>query len=169
MEVALPIILVLIGFALLVLEVFVPSMGLLTVASLGFLVGAMVMGFRQSSDFGFALLGVAAVGVPVVLIVSFKVFPKTPLGKHMILSGPGRHPKPATRAESRDLVGKEGVSLSSLRPSGIAEIAGRRIDVVTRGELVEPGVRIEVIESRGNRFVVRSVEEPAVEEEEELR
>jgi membrane-bound serine protease (ClpP class) len=168
-EVALPIVLLVLGFGLLVLEVFLPSMGALTVASLGCFAGSIVLAFQEGTTFGFTLLGAAAVGMPVVLIVSFKVFPKTPLGKHMILSGPGRLIRHATRAERRDLVGKIGVTLSRLRPSGIAEIEGQRIDVVTRGELVEPDVRVEVIENRGNRFVVRSVEEPAAEEEERLR
>ena len=169
MDLALPIVLLVFGFALLVLEVFIPSMRLLSIASLGCLLGSMVLGFRESTTIGFTMLGAAAVGVPTVLYAAFKLFPSTPLGKHMILSGIRRLGS-VTRTERLDLLGKEGVTVSALRPSGIAVIEGRRLDVITRGELIEAGVRIAVVENRGNRFVVRSVEPPAPEEhEEELR
>ena len=49
---------------------------------------------------------------------------------------------------------------SALRPTGIARIDGRRVDVVTRGEQLEPGTRVRVVEVSGNRLVVAAVEAP---------
>ena len=44
-----------------------------------------------------------------------------------------------------------------LRPVGKARFAGLLIDVVTQGEYIEPPARVEVIERRGNRIVVRVI------------
>ena len=61
-------------------------------------------------------------------------------------------------AEIHDgLVGAEGLAESMLRPSGIARLNDRRHDVVTRGEMIEKGARIKVIEVSGNRIVVKKV------------
>jgi membrane-bound serine protease (ClpP class) len=53
------------------------------------------------------------------------------------------------------LVGRHGVALSDLRPSGIADIDGERVDVVTSGEYIYAGERIEVIRDERYRRVVR--------------
>jgi membrane-bound serine protease (ClpP class) len=52
------------------------------------------------------------------------------------------------------LTGKTGSCLSDLRPAGIAEIDGVRLDVMTAGEYIESGTRITVVEVSGNRVVV---------------
>ena len=66
-------------------------------------------------------------------------------------AGPTR-PDPEPR---RSLLGATGTALSDLRPSGIAEIEGRRVDVVTSGEYLPRGETIEVISDEGYRRVVR--------------
>ncbi|MBI1995669.1 MAG: hypothetical protein HYS66_04275 [Deltaproteobacteria bacterium] len=52
-------------------------------------------------------------------------------------------------------MGKGGTAISPLRPAGIAEIDGERVDVVSDGEFLEPGVPIVVTRVDGNRIVVR--------------
>ena len=59
--------------------------------------------------------------------------------------------------EEKALVGKRGVSISTLRPSGRADIDGLTIDVVTEGDFVDPGQQLEVVRCEGNRIVVRPV------------
>jgi membrane-bound serine protease (ClpP class) len=54
-------------------------------------------------------------------------------------------------------VGQQGESLSDLRPTGIALIGGKRVDVVTRGELLERGSRVQVLMIEGNRVVVGAI------------
>lgn len=55
------------------------------------------------------------------------------------------------------LEGHTGIALSYLRPAGIAEIDGHRVDVVTEGEYIAAGDRIEVLRDDGYRRVVRRV------------
>jgi membrane-bound serine protease (ClpP class) len=54
------------------------------------------------------------------------------------------------------LLGKQGMTHTTLRPSGIAMIEGRRVDVVTEGVVLDAGVPVEVVKVEGNRVVVRS-------------
>ncbi|MFO7900183.1 MAG: NfeD family protein, partial [Planctomycetota bacterium] len=94
---------------------------------------------------------------------AFMLLPKTPIGKRLMLAESqtkeaGFEPQ---GEKDRDLVGKEGVSLSALRPSGEARIDGRRYDVVTEGDLIEPGTKIVVHKADGNRIVVRRAEPEA--------
>ena len=56
-----------------------------------------------------------------------------------------------------DLLGKEGVAVTPLHPSGIAQIAGKRVDVLSRGEMVPGSTRIKVIEVKGNKVVVKPI------------
>ncbi len=57
------------------------------------------------------------------------------------------------------LTGAVGIARSDLRPGGFAEIAGARVDVVSRGEYIHAGSAIEVIADEGYRRVVRRIEE----------
>ncbi len=55
------------------------------------------------------------------------------------------------------LVGKEGKSVSMLRPAGIAEIDGNRYDVVALGEFIDPDKAIRVDSVEGVRIVVKEI------------
>ncbi|EGW40022.1 NfeD family protein [Desulfosporosinus sp. OT] len=54
-------------------------------------------------------------------------------------------------------LGKQGITLSQLRPSGTADFCGERLDVVTEGTFVTSGSRIKVIAVEGTRVIVRQV------------
>jgi membrane-bound serine protease (ClpP class) len=54
-------------------------------------------------------------------------------------------------------VGRDGTALTDLRPSGTARIGDERVDVVTEGEYVPQGSRVQVLRSEGYRHVVRKV------------
>lgn len=63
----------------------------------------------------------------------------------------------AAPQELAALAGQSGQSLSPLRPAGIALINGRRVDVVTNGEFIEPETEVEVVAVEGSRVVVQSL------------
>lgn len=56
--------------------------------------------------------------------------------------------------EHTDLVGQVGRTLTALRPGGSAMFGDTRLDVVARGEFVNSGARVKVMEVHGNRVVV---------------
>ncbi|TWT99914.1 hypothetical protein Pla108_08570 [Botrimarina colliarenosi] len=61
-------------------------------------------------------------------------------------------------ADYEHLLGKTGTATTNLLPSGRAEIDGEPVDVVTRGEVVDRGEAVEVVETHANRVVVRRVQ-----------
>jgi membrane-bound serine protease (ClpP class) len=56
-----------------------------------------------------------------------------------------------------ELVGRTGMASTDLRPAGVAELDGERVDVVTEGEYIAAGTAIEVLRAEGYRHVVRAV------------
>lgn len=55
------------------------------------------------------------------------------------------------------LLGKQGIAISELRPAGVAEIEGQRVDVVTQGGMIAEGDRVRVTKVEGNRVVVEAI------------
>lgn len=145
--------LMLVGVALLALEVVVlPGVGL--IGAMG-LVGVAAAVWAAYAMIGPAYAGVTLAGAVLTSALAFWLLPRTRLGRSMVL-------ETATTARVGDprllaLVGKEGVALTPLRPSGTIEVDGAPIDVITDGEYVERGSRVRVLVVRGSRVQVESV------------
>jgi membrane-bound ClpP family serine protease len=119
------------------------------------LVSAVFLSFQESSAFGTTVLVGEAILAPIVLWGAFRVLPRTPFGRALMLEGPKHEEVRPTHDGLAALLHKTGVALSPLRPAGFARIDGHRVDVVTRGELLEQGCRVQVVEVVGNRVVVK--------------
>lgn len=143
------------GLVLLLAEVFVPGGVVGTIGAVLMLVG-IIAGFAKSRVLGLELLVGSLVGGLLAFWVWLKYFPRSPVGRRLILQTSeddwrGCDPSFA------DLVGKTGVSHTTLRPAGTALIDGRRINVVTEGQMVRRGRPIRVIDIEGNRVVVEEI------------
>ena len=145
------------GWVAVMLEIFIPGGIVGTLGGLTMVV-AIAMGFSKSPTLGGVLLVLGIVLVPVGLVAAMNLAPKLPFSRKLFLQEELDAEKGYISSEEglEELAGKEGVAVTMLRPSGIAEIEGRRTDVVTDGEMIEKGVRIEVIQIEGNRVVVRA-------------
>jgi membrane-bound serine protease (ClpP class) len=117
-------------------------------AVIGTIVYAFVIGYTVTAV---VLLVVTLAFVPVFFLAWKHI-----AGRVMALRADESGFRPSTTL-SQDLVGLEGEAASPLRPSGIVYLDGKRCDVVTRGEMLEKGARIKVIEVSGNRIVVKKV------------
>jgi membrane-bound ClpP family serine protease len=56
------------------------------------------------------------------------------------------------------LVGLEGETTSRLAPAGKARIGEEIHDVSSDGQLIEPGMPVEVVAVRGGRLLVRAID-----------
>lgn len=134
-------------------EIFVPG-GILGVVGAIALFAAIIIGYSQ---FGFTTGSLIAMGIialmGLAMVLWIKIFPRTGLGKRMIVSTNLASAK-ASQTGIKDLIGKSGESSSDLRPGGFATIDGKRIDVITQGEMIQRGEKIKVIAIDGNRIVV---------------
>lgn len=150
----LALVLLLIGLALIVLELLFPSFGVLGIGAALALLAAIVLAFRVSHSTGISVLISTAVLVPAAVLLGMKLLPKSPLGKVLVAQGPSFTDAAAVDRRDRELLHREGVAENLLRPVGTALFEGRRVDVTTRGEAIEAGSRVRVIEVEGNRVVV---------------
>jgi len=67
------------------------------------------------------------------------------------VADPSHPPSPSLIAKQ----GAIGTALSDLRPAGVADFEGHRIDVVTEGDYIATGERVEVIRAERYRRVVK--------------
>jgi len=156
----LAIVLLIVGVVLLFADVLVPTLGLLSFAGAAALLWSIGAAFGESRDTGLAFLVAVAILVPTSIFLGLRFFPRTPIGKKIVVSGLSFESTAATDVRDLDLLGKQGVALGTLRPAGHARIEGRRVDVVSRGEPIEAATPVHVVEVRGNRVVVAAIEPP---------
>lgn len=159
---ALAIILLTISFGMALLEVFFPSGGLLGFLSIASMVGAAILGFQSGAYVGAGVLGTGLIGLPVVVVFALKYLPSTKMGRKLLLKAPtSEEVLPHGRREDflKSLIGQRGVAKTMMLPAGAITIEHRTIDAVSEGMVIEAGQTIEVVEARGNRVVVRPVED----------
>jgi len=153
--------LLLLALVLLVLELFIPSGGVLGVLAAVAVAVAVVMAFFDSRPYvGPIVSVVAVVGVPLTIYVAVRFWPQTPLGNLILIRNPpgsGSEYQEATE-QLKTLIGKHGVAKSKMLPSGLVVIESKTYDAVSDGVPVEADQPIRVIAIRNNRPVVRPVE-----------
>lgn len=156
--------LALIGIFLFALELFViPGFGIVGIAGLLALLSALVLstlGAGNSSDFvlwAVARMGFSLVVAVVLSAVFLKFLPKLPLGRKLVLSTELEASDGYSSAPPSDYewLGRTGIAHSTLRPAGIADFQGHRLDVVSDGEFIDAGSAIRVLHVDGNRIVVQ--------------
>jgi membrane-bound serine protease (ClpP class) len=154
------------GVALLVVEIFIlPGFGLAGTLGIVAILAALVMSLvgagatpefwlRAAARIVFALL-FALIGALVLL----RFLPRTPFGRWLVLQEALSAKAGYASAPERDarLLGRTGHASSPLRPAGIADIDGERVDVVSDGEHVDAGEPVRVVRVDGNRVVVRRI------------
>jgi len=155
------IILLVAGILLAFLETILPSGGLLGFLAAASLIGAVVIGFMHGEPAGWIILLAAFVCVPVLILLGLKVLPKTPFGRRLILAESPKKLDPlAGKVEISDenfspLKDQSGVTVTELRPSGLAGMSGKGSGVVSEGGMINPSAEIIVKEVEGNNIIVR--------------
>lgn len=152
------------GLVLLFLELFViPGFGIAGVAGIGALLAGLslsMIGGGASWEYIIRAVSHVVFSLLLALLASLLMLrwlPRLPVGRRLILeTGLGTGQMYASAPESDiSWLGKQGITISPLRPAGIAEIQDQRIDVVSDGEFIESEAPIIVTRVDGNRIVVR--------------
>jgi membrane-bound ClpP family serine protease len=152
------IILVAVGLAVIVIELFVPSAGLLGIVAAVLLISGIVSAFFHSIEAGAALLLLLVLLLPVLFVALIKVWPSTPIGRRILL-GRMREEEVVLKGEHYDglkqLIGETGTAKTKMLPSGIVSIQGKTYDAVSDGFAIDPGQPIKVTAVRTNRIFVQ--------------
>lgn len=151
--------LLMVGLAMMVLEVFVPSGGVLGFLSVAALIAAVATAFvEQGPGLGMAVLAVACVAVPLALGFAFRLFPETPLGRRVLPQPPRSDdvvPDAGRRQMLRSMVGRSGSATSDLLPWGTVVIDGVSHDAVSESGPIACGAAVEVVGVQAAAIVVR--------------
>ena len=162
MELTLGYALIAAGFLLLVAELFIPSGGMLGVLSLAALGIGVALTFQYSLSVGLATMIGVFIAVPVIVGILLPYWPRTPIGKRLVMNVPEE--ESASHPAQKDLEqfrGRTGKTLSSLRPAGVVDFDGRRVDALTEGMMVDPGQFVRCVDVRAGKVIVRPVEKPS--------
>lgn len=152
------IILLLAGLLVAVIEMFIPSAGILGVLAAVLLIAGIVVGFVDSLQTGAIMLIATAVVVPLLLVALIKIWPSTPIGRR-ILVPPKKHEDLMPIGEHLDairkLTDKVGRAKTKMLPSGMVVIDGVAYDAISDGFAIEQGDPVKVVAVRFNRIYVQ--------------
>ena len=156
MDIVVLVLLILIGFGLIAAEVYIIP-GLNVVGILGILVLIFAIGFAFTSNglVGgfFALAGTAVLG----LVMAFAMWRSGSWEEFVLATSilPGREIPDKGQENRGRFIGKAGQALTPLRPAGVAEIDGERVEVQTEGGFIAADSRIKVVAIDSRHIFVR--------------
>lgn len=157
------------ALGLLILEVFVPSGGLIGALCGIAAIGSIISFFKYDAMWGTVALSLYILLTPIVIIFVFKIWLNSPVARWMILGGhdeddasveasiASEHARSKRMAELKQLVGTRGVAVTALRPVGKIKIEGRRIDAMAESGIIETGTPVVVVDVYDNQIKVRAI------------
>jgi membrane-bound serine protease (ClpP class) len=156
--------LVSVGVVLIAIEVFVipgtTVVGIVGIVALAAGLGMALVGAGATVSAFVSALGRVAISILLAMagaLALLRVLPRLPFGRRLVLATglPADLGYASAPDSDRHWLGRTGTAVSPLRPAGIAEIDGARVDVVSDGGFIDRGTAIEVTRVDGNRIVVR--------------
>ena len=150
------ILMLIVGFVLVVVEMYIPGFG--APGIIGILL--LVLGVIATNPSPLQALVLALI-IVVLLCIAFSIcirtvsrgkLSKTPLVLNDVSTGE----ESDASSDLSYFVGREGETHTALRPAGIAEFDGVKLNVVSDGDFINVGCRIRVERVEGNRIVVRA-------------
>src|SRR5262249_35492525 len=103
------------------------------------------------------------IAVPAIGGLMLYYWPRTPMGRRFLLSGPEGDATVATmpvNVELEQVRGRYGRAVSGLRPAGVTGFVGQRVSTITEGLVVEPGQWVRCIDVKAGKVIVRLVDKP---------
>ena len=146
---------------LIIAEVFIPSGGLISVLSFACAVGGIIVCFNISMFWGWVGVIVAIIMIPSVLIITYKILPKTRFGQNVTLAPPVRQQGegiPDT-PKLKELLGAAGIVMTPLRPVGTCNFSGQRLECVAESGYIDRGKKVKVIKIESTQLTVRLIED----------
>jgi len=156
MSLALIILIVLLGLAILFVEFFlVPGGGLLGLLGALIIAGGVYLAYHFfGRATGHVFMFASLAGTLAILIFGFRRIAR--LGwadKEQIDSR-------VNEADFGDLIkGDRGRAYGDLKPGGIAMFGNKRVEVISQGEFIERGAEVEIVKIEGNKMYVKPIKD----------
>ncbi|MBQ1821625.1 MAG: hypothetical protein II117_08495 [Clostridia bacterium] len=151
-------ILALVGIALLVAELFMPGFGVSGISGVACLIAVCVLQFMTNKPLVATLVAVVLGTILIVMVVLFMHSMKNGMlfRSPIVLKDKIEADAVKLSQDSLDeLIGKTGVAVTPLRPSGIALIEGKRYSVETQATFIEKDQTVTVVSVEGTKITVQ--------------
>ncbi len=156
------------GVVLLILEIFViPGFGVAGILGIIFVIASLFLAliggslpFVDTQQVSIAVIQLASALVAAILLIILlaRFLPKSTVFSRLVLSNEENADKGFVSSKSlSELIGREGKALTTLRPAGMADFNGEKIDVVADGDYVQQGSKLKVLRVEGSKVVVREI------------
>ncbi len=156
MDFALPLVLIVLGLVLIVVEVYVvPGFNVVGIFGMLSIIFGIGYTFTQHGLTGGIVATMGTMGVGAGL---FYVLWRSGAWNRFVLSSgdmADRALLDTAEQQRRRYLGQTGNAITPLRPTGIALIAGERLEVATEGEFIATGSRVRVVAMDRRRYFVR--------------
>ena len=154
-------ILLIAGAALLIVEMCIPGFGAPGIFGVICFIAAVVVQFVGNTARG-ALTFTACVFILLLLllILFLRSFRNGALSRSRFVNKTAVREEPAaeeTPEQPAIVTGMKGKALTALRPAGIVELGGRRINAETDGTFLSAGTAVEVTQVKGLGIIVHEV------------
>ncbi len=149
-----------IGIALLILEAFMPGFGAAGISGIVLEVITLVLTWVEHGPV--ATLGMLLVVLAVLAIAistSLRSATSGKLSRSRLIHHEQESNEQGYRA-TEDLqvfMGREGTATTVLRPTGIADFEGVRLNVSSEGDYIQSGTKVKIIKVEGSKILVRAV------------
>ena len=149
-----------IGIGLMVLEAFMPGFGLPGISGIILEVVAVALTLMNHGPMAALCMTLIVLSILAIAIsMSLRSAANGKLSRSKLVLNDTESNEAGYRStEDLDVfLGKEGVTTTVLRPTGMAEFAGVRLNVVSEGEFIQSGTRVQSVRVEGSRILVRTI------------
>lgn len=159
--------LIAIGIVLMLAELFLPTGGICFIlAAVCALAGISLIFVYGSTTNGVIALLSVFVAVPILLSAMFYLWPESMWGNRLTYNEEDNITMATlpANAQLEALKGRIGKTVSPLRPSGIVEFDGKRVDCVSEGMMIDMEQWVRCVDVKAGRVLVRSIDKPNLED-----
>lgn len=153
------------GLLMILVEVFIPSGGLIAAITVAIFVASGVFAHQAWATkvpwAWWAYMISVPLLIPTMIVFAFSYLPHTPFGRQILLEPPAADsvsPDDGDDERLRAIVGKRGVASTPLRPTGSITIDGRRYSAASRGLFIEAGNAVQVVAVERGTALVKTPE-----------
>lgn len=138
-------------------DLFIPTGGVLIGVTGVLAIGAIVLAFMHSVSTGVWMVIGTFLAIPLMFWAFVELWPKTPVGKRLIVTPEKAEEyvwSDAKNSDPKELVGALGTVVAELLPSGIVKVQDRKYEAITQGAPIEKGKTVKVVGLDLGRLVV---------------
>ena len=148
-----------IALVMFVIELFTPGIGVAGATGLLSLIAVIVMQLGWGHPrVALYIIAISLLVIILGLIWIIRSMQRGRLSKSFLVlkDHSGGTSVPEVAEAKSEWIGKSGIAITTLRPAGIAEIEGKRLDVATAWEFIQKGETITIIQAQGMYIRVRA-------------